>query len=215
MALHALIESPQYDVRYLLTSVSQATRRVAMHGVRIELLQKQFDAIGMEYGILELPEIPSDADYAQLMTRQMSGLKQRGFECAAFGDIFLEDLRQYRENQLRAVGFGSVFPLWKQDSKQLMSNFIAAGFKAIVVCVDATKLDVSFLGRLVDADFVNSLPVGVDACGENGEYHTFCFDAPYFRTAVPFKVGEKVYKEYKSGGMTTGFWFCDLLPLEE
>lgn len=211
MALHYLLQDKAYSVDYLLTSVNAHHNRVSMHGLSRELLQQQTEAIGIPCGTIELPELPSNAEYEALMRTKVAELKASGFTHAAFGDILLEDLRTYREQQLQQLNIQTVFPLWKQDTVQLMDTFIDKGFKAIVVCVNAALLDSSFAGRMLDRDFFRDLPETVDTCGENGEFHTFCFDGPIFKQPVQFRLGETVYKEYESGGLKSGFWFSDLL----
>ncbi len=214
LALNYLLQDPRYNVECLLTTVNAHFNRVSMHGLRIEMLEKQVKAIGLPSYRVALPESPSNGEYEKLMGQKVEELKAEGIRFAAFGDIFLEDLRDYRERQLAQVGIKTVFPLWNKDTTHLIHDFLEKGFKAIVVCVNAAVLDVSFVGRVIDTDFINDLPEGVDPCGENGEFHTFCFDAPYFKEAVGFTIGEKVYREYNNGDTTNGFWFCDLIPLE-
>jgi uncharacterized protein (TIGR00290 family) len=220
LALYYLLQDKNYDVAHLLTSVNQHHDRVSMHGLRRALLQQQVDALNIPYSTIELPEEPSMAAYETLMRETVSGLHQQGFECAAFGDIFLEDLKKFREDQLATLNITTVFPLWKKDTKQLLSTFIELGFKAIVICINADLLDQSFAGRIIDEQFIKDLPPGVDPCGEYGEFHTFCFDGPIFKRPISFEVGEKVYQEYKRPESNTsdqpqksniGFWFCDLI----
>ena len=215
LALHYLLQDKNYSVNYLLTSVNAFHKRVSMHGLRTELLQKQVNAIGIPSGVIELPEHPTNEEYKELMREKVQQLKTDGFEYAAFGDIFLEDLKEYREQQLQQLNIKALFPLWKKDTKQLIHEFIDLGFKTIVVCVNADLLDKSFAGRIIDNDFMNDLPEGVDPCGENGEFHTFCFDGPIFKYPVRFSVGETVFREYQHGQLKSGFWFCDLLPEEK
>src|SRR5690606_26105595 len=152
---------------------------------------------------------------------------QKGYTHSIFGDIFLEDLKKYREDKLAEQGFTAHFPIWKRDTTELIHEFIDLGFKTIVVCVKAELLDESFTGRVIDRDFLKDLPETVDPCGENGEFHTFVFDGPIFSSPVPFEVGEKVYREYRAPKsaddvckpgddakpLGMGFWFCDLVPL--
>lgn len=211
LALHYLLQDKNYSVDYLLTSVNAHHKRVSMHGLRIELLQQQLNAIGIPNGMVELPEHTTNAEYEKLMSKKVKQLKADGFEYSAFGDIFLEDLKKYREQQLQALNIKTIFPLWKKDTKQLIHKFIDLGYKAIVVCVNATLLDKSFTGRIIDKDFISDLPAGIDPCGENGEFHTFCFEGPVFKHPIKFSIGETVFKEYQNGGMKSGFWFCDLL----
>lgn len=212
LALHYLLQDKNYSIDCLLTSVSSEFDRVSMHGLRRELLQQQTEAIGIPAKIIQLPPQPTNAEYEALMKETVSGLLAEGYECTAFGDIFLEDLKAYREKQLEPYDIKSVFPLWKKDTKELLIKFLDLGFKAITVCVDGSKLDSSFVGRLVDHDFINDLPEDIDICGENGEFHTFCFDGPYFKEPVQFTKGEIVMREYNTNGFKSQFWFCDLLP---
>ena len=162
-------------------------------------------------------EAPSMQDYETIMLNKINVLKAEGCSKAIFGDIFLEDLRIYREQKLMQAGIECVFPLWKIDTNELIKEFINLGFKAIVVCVNEQYLDKSFCGRLIDTSFVNDLPSNVDVCGENGEFHSFVFDGPLFKQPIGFKKGEIVYKQYEAPKVddvnTTnkyGFWFCDL-----
>lgn len=212
LALHCLLQDKNHRVEYLLTSVNAHHNRVSMHGVRRKLLQQQLDAIGIPNGTVELPEQPNNAEYEKLMGEKVKQLKAEGFAYAGFGDIFLEDLRKYREERLGTFNIKTVFPLWKKDSRQLIHEFMDLGFKTIVVCVNAELLDRSFAGRIIDQDFIKDLPEGIDPCGENGEFHTFCFDGPVFKHPVKFSIGETVLKEYQHGNLKSGFWFCDLLP---
>lgn len=182
-----------------------------MHGLRLELLNEQLNAIGIPNGTLNLSENPTNVEYEKRMGESTRQLKNDGFEYAAFGDIFLEDLRKYRKQQLRQSNLKTVFPIWGKDTRQLIHQFIDMGFKAVVVAVNASALDQSFAGRVLDKQFVNDLPKEVDPCGENGESHTFCFDAPYFKHPIHFSLGETVFKEYTHNGQKSGFWFCDLI----
>ena len=164
-------------------------------------------------------------EYESLMSGALRGLKEEGFTHGFFGDIFLEDLRLYREQQLTNFQMKAEFPLWKLDTLSLIHEFIDLGFKGIVVCVNAEVLDKSFAGRIIDHDFINDLPHGIDPSGENGEFHSFVFDGPYFKKPVLYEMGETVYREYKSPKDKNdqcfashprkdvmGFWFCELLP---
>ena len=215
LALYYLLKDENYQVDYLLTSVNAHHNRVIMHGLRVILLQQQLNAIGIPNGVIELPEHPTNEEYEKLMRKKVQQLKTEGFEHAAFGDIFLEDLKEYREQRLLKLNIKALFPLWKKDTKQLIHEFIDLGFKTVVVCVNAALLDKSFAGRTIDRDFLNDLPEDVDPCGENGEFHTFCYDGPIFKYPVKFSIGETVFREYQHGQMKSGFWFCDLLPQEE
>ncbi|MCZ2102168.1 MAG: diphthine--ammonia ligase [Chitinophagales bacterium] len=214
LALHYLLQDKNYSVEYLLTTIHASHKRISMHGIRYELLQKQAKAIGIPSGTIELPEQPTNVEYEARMSQAVGQLKAKGFEYAAFGDILLEDIKKYREQQLQILDIKTVFPLWRRDTKQLINEFIDLGFKAIVVCVNAALLDRSFVGRIIDKAWINDLPAGIDPCGENGEFHTFCFDAPYFNNSVSFSIGETVFKAYNDESKS-GFWFCDLIPKED
>lgn len=211
LALHYLLQDKDVSVGHLLTTINEAQQRVSMHGVRRTLLEAQLKAIGLPYIIVSIPEQCINTTYESIMQEAVAPLVREGFEYAAFGDIFLEDLKQYREQQLAQIGLKGLFPLWKRDSISVVDEFIDLGFKAITVSVNAQYLDESFVGRVLDHDFIDDLPPGVDPAGENGEFHTFCFDAPYFKTPIDFTIGEKVYRTYQHGTETFGYWFCDLL----
>lgn len=212
-------------IEALLTSVNAVHNRVSMHGVRRELLEAQATALGLPLYTIELPEQPSMTEYETEMRKALQRLKAGGFTQGIYGDIFLEDLKRYREEGLAIEGLAGIFPLWKGDSQALMQEFIETGFKAITVCVNGSRLHASFCGRLLDESFVSDLPAGIDPCGENGEYHSFVFDGPVFKQPIAIQKGEAVYREYASPQAvsnddcftapqpTTGFWFCDLLPV--
>jgi len=214
MALQLLLQDKRWNVAQLLTSVNAHHDRVSMHGLRRALLDAQVAAVGIPVRTLELPEEPGMQEYQQIMYAAASELREQGFADAAFGDIFLEDLRAYRETQLQALGIKAHFPLWKRNTRELLYDFVARGFKAVAVCVNAGQLDASFAGREIDGSFINDLPAHVDPCGENGEFHTFCYDAPYFKHPVPFVYGEKIHRSYRnpSGSGDIDFYFQDLIP---
>lgn len=225
LALYHLKRDPRYGVERLLTSVNASHNRVSMHGLRRSLLERQIAALGLPASTLELPEQPDMAEYENTMRQAVADLHSEGFRAAAFGDIFLEDLRRYREEKLASLGIAAVFPIWKRNTRELIEEFIALGFKAVVVCVNLGVLNASFAGRELDAAFVADLPGNVDPCGENGEFHTFCYAGPVFKEEIRFERGEKVFREYGStgqfatqtAGLTTSssdhrFCFADLLP---
>lgn len=212
------------NIQALLTSVNKSYDRISMHGVRKALLIQQATCLQVPLHTIELPEEPGMQEYEDALNKTYSVFKSEGFNQVIFGDIFLEDLKSYREIQLVNHGLRGIFPLWKIDTGQLMREFISLGFKAIVVCVNAKFMDKSFCGRIIDESFIKDLPQNADVCGENGEFHTFVFDGPIFNKPVPFTKGEIVYKKYaapKQPGEdcflpvipeTYGFYFCDLLP---
>lgn len=226
LALYHSLKDENYSIERLITNVNNQYRRVSMHGVREELLEQQAESIGIALQKIILPDQPTMAEYEELLMQTMEKLQDEKFTHSFFGDIFLQDLRYYRENQLARVNFTAVFPIWKRDTTELINEFINLGFKAIVVCVKSELLDESFVGRIIDKQFLKDLPGDVDSCGENGEFHTFVFDGPIFKNSVPFTVGEKVFREYKAPAnvndqcfskqsqhaSSMGFWFLDLLP---
>jgi uncharacterized protein (TIGR00290 family) len=222
----SLYKARQQDlpVTELLTTVNRVHQRISMHGVRIELLQQQTRSIGLPLRMLQLPEQPSMPEYQDAMSGLLNGMKTEGFTGGVFGDIFLEDLKTYRETQMGSIGLKSLFPLWKMNSRELVMSFVRSGFKAIVVCVNKQFLEKSFCGRLIDESFINDLPHNVDPCGENGEFHSFVFDGPIFQEPVKFEKGEIVSREYaapvttsndcfKDPELSAGFYFLDLVPL--
>jgi len=220
LALWKIIQEKKFSVDYLLTSVNSFHNRISMHGVRRELLEAQAKALNIPLITIELPEQSSMNEYETAMMQKLTWFKEQGIHHSIFGDIFLEDLKKYREEKLAMAGFKCVFPIWKKDTKELIAEFISTGFKAIVVCINAKFLEKSFCGRIIDKNFCDDLPASIDVCGENGEFHTFVYDGPIFNKPVRFKKGEIVYKEYlapndQGGPMISeknyGFYFCDLL----
>ncbi|MFM7022753.1 MAG: diphthine--ammonia ligase [Flavobacteriales bacterium] len=218
--LHKIFEEGEYEVCYLLTTVNAEFKRISMHGVREELLEKQVAAIGLPLLKVSVSQGTND-EYEKQMEAMLLKAKSEGIEHVIFGDIFLEDLRTYRENNLAKVGMKGVFPLWKINTQTLINDFIVKGFKTITCCINDEHLDEKWVGREIDSDFVKELPSAVDPCGENGEFHTFCYAGPIFKNEVQFTVGEKVYKPLiiKTDDVcavpeskTKGFWFCDLMP---
>ncbi len=213
----------QINIQSLLTSVNSAHNRISMHGVRRSLLSQQAESLQLSLHTIELSEQPDMNEYEHAVNNSYSAFRNDGFSHAIFGDIFLEDLKNYRETQLARQNIKGIFPIWKRDSKELIHEFISLGFKAIIVCVNTKFLDKSFCGRLIDESFINDIPGDVDACGENGEYHSFVFDGPIFKSPILFNKGEIIYREYKApvdGGKDcyttpqppSGFYFIDLLP---
>lgn len=221
LALYYLLQDGRYAVDELITSINSHYNRVSMHGLRKELLIAQTEAINITSNLIELPEMPSMEIYEQKMLETVSRLKNEGFTHSAFGDIFLEDLRIYREEQLAKENLKAVFPIWKRDTKELINEFLDLGFKTIVVCANSKYFNEDFVGTVIDKNFIDNLPEGVDPCGENGEFHTFCFDGPIFNNPIPFTIGEKVYREYDNPKTEDdsickndkyGIWYCDLIP---
>lgn len=217
LALYYLLQGQKRHPDLLVTTVNKDLNRISMHGLREELLDIQANSIGLTLKKIYLSGKVSMKYYNAIMHKTTSTLKKQGYSYAGFGDIFLEDLKKYREEQLQKTGLKAIFPLWKKDTKSLINEFIELGFKAITVSVNAKLLDKSFVGRTIDHDFIKDLPQEVDVCGENGEFHTFVYDGPIFRHPVNFKIGEKVLKHYdteKDSMWNTAFWYCDLLPFK-
>lgn len=227
LALYLTLQEQQFDVVGLLTSINTQYQRISMHGVRVALLESQAKSIGLPLHKLEIPEMPTMEVYDELMKHKMLSLTAMGVTHSLFGDIFLEDLRKYREDKLTAVDLEGVFPLWKKDTTELIREFLSLGFKTIVTCVNERYLDQSFVGRVIDEQFIRDLPENVDVCGENGEFHTFTFDGPIFSGPIAFEIGEIVYRKYERPKQETsntacdtnspdtfdyGFWYCDLIP---
>lgn len=217
LSLYRTLEEAGLEVRYLLTTVSERYRRITMHGVREALLQEQARQMGIPLKVLYLPENMSQAAYDRLMEKQLQVFSQEGIRCGIYGDLFLTDLRRYREQQLSRLGMEAVFPLWGSDTRLLVEEFLDLGFRARVSCVNARQLDRSFAGRELDRRFIAELPAGVDPCGERGEYHTFVYQGPLFPQAVSLKNGRIVERLYGTSSAADASWdnrfyFCDLLP---
>lgn len=205
-ALHALRQSSELEVVGLLTTVNQVADRVAMHAVRSELLRAQADAVGLPVQVVPIPSPCSNEEYEAAMALAIERAKRDGVTVMAFGDLFLEDIRQYRVDKLAGTGIEPTFPIWGIPTAQLAREMIAAGLRARLTCVDPKQLAPSFVGREFDAALLDALPRGVDPCGENGEFHTFCYDGPTFRHRVPIEPGIAVERD--------GFNFADLLLAE-
>lgn len=206
MALHTLRQENDYRVVALLTTVTETYDRISMHGVRRELLARQAASIGLPLHEVRIPPQCVNPIYESRMEQALRVYWNQGIRQVAFGDIFLEDLRVYRENNLARIGMSALFPIWKRDTRELARTFLAQRFRAFTACIDPRILPASFAGRELDASFFADLPPQADPCGENGEFHTFVFDGPIFRQPIPVRTGEIVTRD--------GFVFCDLL-LEE
>jgi uncharacterized protein (TIGR00290 family) len=204
MALYEISRDPAYKVSALLTTVTEDYDRISMHGVRRLLLEEQARALGLPLKQVYIPKQATNEIYESRMCATLEQVIKEGIHSVAFGDIFLEDLRKYREGNLALVGMTGIFPVWKRDSVELARTFVELGFKAVVVSLDPKALDPSFAGRVIDQEFLAQLPPGVDPCGENGEFHSFVYDGPLFRRPVSCKAGEVVARD--------SFYFCDLIP---
>ena len=202
-ALHLLKQQPDIHVAALFTTFDSAADRVAMHGVRRALVQEQAKAVGLPLWSVELPWPCTNAEYEARLSAVLARAHEEDFDAIAFGDLFLNDIRAYREKQLELSGIEPLFPAWGIPTEQLSREMIASGVKAKIVCVDTTKLDSSFAGRDWKNDLLEALPPGIDPCGENGEFHTFVFESPVFARAIDVHTGELVER--------SGFVFVDLL----
>ena len=203
-ALHLLRQTAGVEIAALITTFNGAANRVAMHAVRRELVETQAARVGLPIWSIDLPWPCSNAVYEELMAGVCQRALRNGVTAIAFGDLFLRDIREYRERQLETTGLQPLFPVWQIPTRELAWEMIRAGVKAKVTCVDPAKLDRSYAGHDFDAEFLNSLPDRVDPCGENGEFHTFVYDAPVFSSPIEVETGEIVERD--------GFVFADVLP---
>jgi uncharacterized protein (TIGR00290 family) len=204
LALRELLNADDIRVEALLTTLTQDFDRVSMHGVRRILLERQAASLGVPLRQILITKGAGNDEYEAAMGAVFDDYAAQGFDTVAFGDLFLEEIRVYRERLLAAHAMRGIYPVWGRDTHKLIRDFIALGFKTAVVCVDPRKLDPSFAGRIIDEAFLADLPSGVDPCGENGEFHTFVFDGPIFSEPVRFSFGEVVCRD--------SFWFADLVP---
>jgi uncharacterized protein (TIGR00290 family) len=204
-ALHALREAG-VPVSALVVTLNRAFERVAMHGVRAELVRRQAEAAGLPLRIVEIPHPCGNAEYEAAFRGAVADARRAGVARMAFGDLFLEDVRAYRERLLEGSGVEPLFPLWGRDTRELAREMLAGGLRAVVTCVDPKQVPEQLAGRPFDEALLAALPEGADPCGERGEFHTFACDGPMFRAPIPVRVGERVLRD--------GFWFADLLPAE-
>jgi uncharacterized protein (TIGR00290 family) len=202
-ALHLLRQSNEYEIVGLLTTINANFDRVAMHGVRRELLEAQAEAAGLPLWKVPLPWPCSNQEYETAMSVACAKALDAGVQAVAFGDLFLEDVRQYREDRMRDTGLTALFPIWKRDTRQLIKEMSAEGVRSRIVCLDPQKLPASFAARDLNQSLMDELPPGVDPCGENGEFHTFVYDGPMFAHAIPVEDGQVVTRD--------GFVFADLI----
>lgn len=212
MALYNILHNKTYQVEGLLTSVNAANQRISMHGVSGNLLEQQAESIGLPLTKISLPESSDMQAYEKLMEDTLLAFTQQGIRTSVFGDIFLEDLKQYREQQLDKIGWKAVFPLWKKDTGQLVYEFLELGFRTRICCINKQYLSSDFLGCDLDEYLINNLPENVDPCGENGEFHTFVYAGPVFSKNMKIKNGERIEKSYNHDGKAYGYAFCDILP---
>ncbi len=223
LALYHCLQNPALDIKYLVTSINDSVNRISMHGVRHALLIEQAKSIGIPLYEIRLSEMPTMSAYDETMSHHLELLKAEGITHSIFGDIFLEDLKKYREERLAEVGLTAIFPLWKRDTQELMTEFLNLGFKTVIVCTQE-KLN-NFVGKVITDELTKQFPLDVDVCGENGEFHTFAFAGPIFKQEIVFNLGEKVFKSYQAPKniadnclkaddeqpKNLGFWYIDLV----
>jgi len=205
MAAYHLLASRKYEIAALWTTVTEEFDRISMHGVRRMLLEQQADSLGIALYVMQIPKDCSNEIYEARMRETLGQFKAQGIMKIAFGDLFLEDVRQYRDRLLAEAGMQGLYPLWKRDTEELVRTFIGLGFKAILACVDTHAIDASFAGREIDHDLLRDLPESADPCGEYGEYHSFVYAGPIFSQAITCKAGQSVMR-------TPRFNYCDIVP---
>lgn len=205
LALHEIQMTGNYEILSLLTTVTEDYDRISMHGVRHILLKQQVESLGLQLEEVYISKNTSNEEYEFKMRETLTKFQGFGVSRVAFGDIYLEDIRKYREENLAKIGMKGIFQLWKRDTSELLRIFIDLGFKAIITCVDTKVLDQKFVGRIIDDKFLAELPHNIDSCGENGEFHSFVFDGPIFKERIGFTTGEVVLRD--------SFYFCDLIPV--
>ena len=205
IALYEILKNGNYQISALLTTLTEDYDRISMHGVRRILLERQVASLGFPLEKVLIPKNASNEEYESNMEAVLAKYKEAGTSSVVFGDIFLEDLRKYREDKLASLGMRGIFPLWKRDTLELAHSLNVLGFEAITTCVDNQSLGGQFVGRQIDVQFLSELPATVDPCGENGEYHSFVYNGPIFKEKVAFKLGEVVLRENR-------FFYCDLIP---
>ena len=221
LALYHCLQNQTLDIKYLVTTINDAADRISMHGVRVELLIQQAESIGIPLYQIRLPEMPDMETYDNAMRQHLEHFSEEGITHSVFGDIFLEDLKMYRDSRLAEIGMTGIYPLWKRDTTELINEFLSLGFGTVIACTMEHLEHIA--GQEISAELIASLPAGVDVCGENGEFHTFAFKGPIFKKEIKYKLGERVFKEYKTPESTdgdsvhdrtkklSGFWYCDLI----
>jgi len=205
LALYELQKNREYEIQALLTTITENYGRISMHGIRNDLLDRQAESLGLPLEKVCITTNSSNEEYEAKMEDVLTLFKKNGALYVVYGDIFLEDLRKYREDNLRKINMKAVFPIWKRETSELARTFIQKGFRAVATCVDTSVLDRGFAGREFDEQFLADLPAGVDPCGENGEFHTFVYAGPVFSEEILIEKGEVVLRDNR-------FCFCDLMP---
>jgi uncharacterized protein (TIGR00290 family) len=203
-ALHVLRQDPNIEIMGLFSTVNKLFDRVTMHGVRSELLKQQAESAGLPLDIIEIPYPCNNDEYVAIMKAFIITAKKKGIEYFAFGDLFLENVRGYREALLQGTGIAPLFPIWGVSTKILSLQMVSNGLKAVITCINAGQFSQEYAGRKYNASFLEDIPNGIDPCGENGEFHTFAFDGPMFQYPIKVIPGETVHRD--------GAYFTDLLP---
>jgi uncharacterized protein (TIGR00290 family) len=206
MAAYQLLASQKYEIAALWTTVTEDFHRISMHGVRRELLEQQADSLGIALQTMLVPKDCSNEIYEARMRQMLTHFRAQGITKIAFGDLFLEDVKQYRDERLAQIGMTGLYPIWMRDTAELVRTFIGLGFKALLACVDTHAINASFAGREIDAALLRDLPESADPCGEYGEYHSFVYAGPIFRQAIACKAGQLVMR-------TPRFNYCDIVPI--
>ena len=204
LALYEIQKRDDQEVVALLTTLTEGYDRISMHGVRSILLEHQANSLGLPIEKVYISKNSSNEEYEAKMREVLQKYLTGGVSSVVFGDIFLEDLRKYREDNLSKIGMKAIFPIWKRNTVELARGFIDLGFKAVITCVDSNVLNKTFVGRLYDQQFLSELPSTVDPCGENGEFHSFVYDGPIFEKRVSYTKGEIVFRDNR-------YWYCDLM----
>lgn len=207
LALHRIKNDDKYEIISLITIVTEGYNRISMHGISIDLLEEQVKSIGLPLYKIVIPQQCSNEDYNHSMQKAMDFFLKQGIKTVVFGDIFLEDVRNYRITQLSQVGMNAIFPLWGKETSEISSDFIKKGFKTIISCVDIRVLDQSFSGRIYDKKFLNDLPSSCDPCGENGEFHSFVYDGPIFSKNISIKTDLQTLRD-------DYFYYTDIIKQE-
>jgi uncharacterized protein (TIGR00290 family) len=206
LALYELEMIQGYEIAALLTTITRDYDRISMHGVRVPLLKKQAESLRIPLEEIFISKNSSNEEYEARISEKLMYYHNQGIDSVIYGDIFLEDVRKYRESNLEKIGMKGIFPLWRRDTAELAHTFIELGFKAVITCIDSDVLDKRFAGRVFDEQFLSELPDNVDPCGENGEFHSFVYDGPVFRERIPYRKGRIVLRDKR-------FYYCDLMPL--
>ena len=205
LTLYELQKDKNYEIIALITTVTEDYNRVSMHGIRRTLIEQQADSLGIKLETVLISRNASNQEYESKLCEVLSRYIELGIKIVAFGDLFLEDIRRYREVFLKKIGVQAIFPIWKRNTRELAKTFLNLGFKAVISCVDSELIDKSFAGREFDQKFLSDLPYKADPCGENGEFHSFVYGGPIFKYPIHYSMGEVVLRDNR-------FYYCDLIP---